>query len=680
MMVTLLPVVAFADGDIAVGEEFVVTNAMGPQAQIEFWGDMVVFRDGRRVDDSCGEWDIWAVDLSTGLEFPINMAEDMQNNPSVYGDIVVWSDDGDEIWMRDLSTGLTSELDTGDDTCCMCNPFVWGDTVVWIDDRDENDDIWMYDITSQEATIAAGGEGDQKMPELYGDNLVYLTHQWGSEQSTYTVSVKDLSTGETTVLAETNDYIESPSIWGDRAVWVQDDDAFVYDLATDMRTQIASGTAEGCIDISENLIVWQDGRNSCSPAVTAADVAEAQDESTCKSHDAGAAIAVCAADIAPAEIVEDTGSGKDIYGYDLNTGTEFVVCDEDGGQKRPRIHEGTVVWVDMRECLGDDITGPNIWGVHLEPMYSTLQGDDRFETAVQSSRKAFPAECDTVVIATGFNWPDALVSSALAGGVNGPILLTRAGSLPAVTAAEVQRLGAENAYIIGGESAISMDVQTDLEVMLDGFVTRIEGSERCETANLVAGEAVEVLGADFDGTALVVTSLNYPDALSAAPVAAADGTPMFLAGANDIDAGTMQAMRNLGVTDVIIVGGPQAVSAATEAQLVAEFTADAVDRISGATRYDTAADMAQYGVDEVGLVWDGVALATGRDFPDALTGGVMQGLMGSTLLLTPSYDLHAAASAKLADNKADIARVKFLGGDAAISQAVRDEVEGILAD
>jgi putative cell wall-binding protein len=124
---------------------------------------------------------------------------------------------------------------------------------------------------------------------------------------------------------------------------------------------------------------------------------------------------------------------------------------------------------------------------------------------------------------------------------------------------------------------------------------------------------------------------------------------MFLAGANGIDAGTMRAMRDLSVTDVIIVGGPAAVSAATEAQLVAEFTTAGVDRISGATRYDTAANMAQYGVDEVGLAWDGVALATGRDFPDALTGGVMQGLMGSTLLLTPSYDLHAAVSVKLAD-------------------------------
>jgi putative cell wall-binding protein len=603
----------------------------------------VVFRDGRRVDDSCGEWDIWAVDLSTGIEFPITMADDMQNNPSVYGDIVVRSDDGAEIWMRDLSTGKTSELDTGDDACCMCNPFIWDDTIIWVDDRGDDEDIWMYDLVSQEATIAAGGEGDQDMPELYGDNLVYRTYL----DPGYSIDVMNLATGVSSQVSTSTEYTRSPSIWGDRAVWVQGDDAFVYDLATAKRTQVCSGTAEGCIDISENLIVWQDDRNTCNPGLTEAEIAAFEKEDsdgTCMDLEVAAEGVA-----ATVEDTEDTGSGKDIYGYDLNTGTEFVVCDEDGGQKRPRIHEGTVVWVDMRECLGDDITGPNIWGVHLEPMYSTLQGDDRFETAVQSSRKAFPTECDTVIIATGFNWPDALVSSALAGGVNGPILLMRAGSLPAVTAAEVQRLGAENVYIIGGEAAISMDVQEDLEVMLDGFVTRIQGSERCETANLVAREAVDVLGADFDGTALVVTSLHYPDALSAAPVAAADGTPMFLVGANGIDAGTMRAMRDLSVTDVIIVGGPAAVSAATEAQLVAEFTTAGVDRISGATRYDTAANMAQYGVDEVGLAWDGVALATGRDFPDALTGGVMQGLMGSTLLLTPSYDLHAAVSVKLAD-------------------------------
>ncbi|MHB8706446.1 MAG: OmpL47-type beta-barrel domain-containing protein, partial [Coriobacteriia bacterium] len=59
-----------------------------------------------------------------------------------------------------------------------------------------------------------------------------------------------------------------------------------------------------------------------------------------------------------------------------------------------------------------------------ELIVTPIAGNNRIDTAILASQEAFPAGATTVVIATGFNWPDALGGAALAGALDGPILLT----------------------------------------------------------------------------------------------------------------------------------------------------------------------------------------------------------------------------------------------------------------
>jgi putative cell wall-binding protein len=106
-------------------------------------------------------------------------------------------------------------------------------------------------------------------------------------------------------------------------------------------------------------------------------------------------------------------------------------------------------------------------------------------------------------------------------------------------------------------------------------------------------------------------------------------------------------------------------------------TVDEVTRVSGSDRYATSVAVATFGVDEMGLTWDGVALATGEDFPDALSGGVMQGMQGAVMVLTPTSSLAPVVKSKLADMKAEIGMVKYLGGTGAVSQTVRNAVEAL---
>ncbi len=312
------------------------------------------------------------------------------------------------------------------------------------------------------------------------------------------------------------------------------------------------------------------------------------------------------------------------------------------------------------------------WGFDPEnpgPMLP-IAGADRFATAIEASRLAYPHGAETVVIATGMNWPDALGGTALAGAVDGPILLTMPDALPAAVLDEIDRLWANNAIILGGEAAVSAAVEAALEEKLgEENVERIWGPNRYATADAVALEVIELLDTEYDGTAFVATGGNFPDALAAAPLAAAQKWPLFLANpATGLSAATVAAMAD--VEDALILGGEAVVSASVETQLDSELSGD-VTRLWGADRFATAVAVAEYAVDEAGHGWNRVGIATGMDFPDALAGGVLQGRAGSVMLLTTPTALNTHTQTALSGNADEIDTITFFGGANAVSNAVR---------
>lgn len=306
----------------------------------------------------------------------------------------------------------------------------------------------------------------------------------------------------------------------------------------------------------------------------------------------------------------------------------------------------------------------------------SVAGADRVSTALAASKMAFAnGGAEAVVVATAYNWPDALGGAALAGAAGGPVLLTPRDSLPDAVAAEIARLGAKKAYVLGGTGAVSSDVEAALKSQLgQDNVERLWGADRYETARKVAAECVELKGAAYDGTAFLATGANYPDALGASPAAAAKGWPIFLvdprAGA---DAALVSAMQNAGVKQAIVLGGTGAVSDSVETDVGSKVRC-CTDRWAGADRYSTAAVIADRSV-RAGLAYDGgLGIATGEDFPDALAAGPLLARSGSVLLLTRSASLPEPTRAALVTHKLEIPVVRFFGGPGAISQAARDAV------
>ena len=384
----------------------------------------------------------------------------------------------------------------------------------------------------------------------------------------------------------------------------------------------------------------------------------------------------------------DNNSDYDIYVHDLATGkTERVSLstlggDPNGGSGGVFVSPGgrwTAFSSDASNLVdGDSNTFTDVFITPTGPReYVRVAGINRYLTAVEASKRAYPKDGETeyVVIATGRNWPDALGGSALAGVLDGPLLLTGPTALPTDVVTEIVRLGTTKAYILGGEGAVGAGVEIELASLLGASnVTRLAGADRYTTAKKVADEVIALQGISYDKIALVATGGNYPDALAGSPLAAANGWPILLAHP------TRDTLYVPGsVDEVVVLGGTGAVSSQVESDLKGLLGSGAVVRKGGSDRYGTAALVAEYGVAQ-GASWDSVGVATGQNFPDALSGGAMIGSRGSVLLLTRTSTLSDPAESRLEDNADAVGTLHIIGGTGAVSQSVEESIKSTVGE
>jgi putative cell wall-binding protein len=129
---------------------------------------------------------------------------------------------------------------------------------------------------------------------------------------------------------------------------------------------------------------------------------------------------------------------------------------------------------------------------------------------------------NTVVVATGRDFPDALAGSVLSAEEAWPVLLTEPSRLPTDTAAAIAKLGVRRTIVLGGAGVVSDDV----EDALPGPV-RIAGADRYDTAARVARWAESAGSLSFRYVGLA-TGLDFPDALAGGTLAADRGGMLLL--------------------------------------------------------------------------------------------------------------------------------------------------------
>ncbi len=249
---------------------------------------------------------------------------------------------------------------------------------------------------------------------------------------------------------------------------------------------------------------------------------------------------------------------------------------------------------------------------------SRIGGEDRYETAVNISQKGWDY-ADTVVLARGDEYADALAGVPLAGWCNAPILLTRGNALPDLVLDEIERLGAIKVIILGGTGAISAEVENKLKgKSLE--VERIGGKDRFDTAARIA----EKLG--MPDVVFLAYGHDFPDALSAAPYAGARGYPILLTDTENIPAETEAYLKTAGT--VYVVGGERVIGHKVFMH-ISEDLGKLTIRFSGADRYETAVELAT----QFNYYPENMYGATGLKFPDAITGAVLASDSGTGILL-----------------------------------------------
>ena len=296
-----------------------------------------------------------------------------------------------------------------------------------------------------------------------------------------------------------------------------------------------------------------------------------------------------------------------------------------------------------------------------EPTVKRISGANRYGTAVAISQEGWET-ADTVVLARGDDYADALAGVPLAYALDAPMLLTHKDRLTGSTKDEILRLHAKKAYILGGTGAVSEVVEDAVKAMgLD--VVRISGANRFGTAAAVAKELAKYY---TPTTAVMAYGLDFPDALAAASYAAVNGYPILLVRSDVLTSATETVIAELNIDDFIVVGGPGVISDS----LFHQFKN--ATRVAGGNRYETAIELAKYFYSDNERVY----LATGLDFADAITGGVLAAKNNSAMLLVRKDRIPVSVQDFISGYGFYTATI--FGGEGAISDTVIAETEDLV--
>ena len=312
-----------------------------------------------------------------------------------------------------------------------------------------------------------------------------------------------------------------------------------------------------------------------------------------------------------------------------------------------------------------------------------LAGFDRDTTAVLASVRTFDCHgCGTAgrdqakaaVLSRDDTFADALGGSALAAQADGPLLLTGSKAMNPSTMTELHRIltPGSTVYLLGGTQALSPAVEKAISA--NGFVPRrVAGADRFATAVSIA-RTISPNGPP--SSVLVATGVDFPDALAAGAAAGALG--ISAQSATPAGAGAVVVLSNgaalpqptraylagldPNTTRMYGIGGKAvtAVHAAFPAWNGAQFTP-----LFGADRYGTAAAVAG----RFSYLPTSVVVASGMNWPDALSGGAMAAHRGVPLLLTDPKVLPGPTGYYLGGKNNPITTATLVGGTAAISPA-----------
>jgi putative cell wall-binding protein len=266
-----------------------------------------------------------------------------------------------------------------------------------------------------------------------------------------------------------------------------------------------------------------------------------------------------------------------------------------------------------------------VGSAEAETVNERIDGQDRFEVAVNISKKYWGNGADTVILSNHLAFADALSASPFAYSKNAPILLTRNDRLTNATLNELKRLNPREIILIGGEGSINPSVVKEIDlanIHRLQSVSRIPGKDRFAVSENIAKKLPP------SSHVILANGLVFADALSIAPYASTNHIPILLTRSNSLPSSTLGLIKEKMVTEVTIIGGTASVSKEVEKLLPVK------KRIGGKDRYEVSANIAKEFFPESSQSF----MATGLSFADALSGSTVAAKANGPVLLTrPTY-------------------------------------------
>lgn len=195
-------------------------------------------------------------------------------------------------------------------------------------------------------------------------------------------------------------------------------------------------------------------------------------------------------------------------------------------------------------------------------------------------------------------------------------------------------------------------------------IDTLSGLDRYKTA-------VQVSQAGFSNaeTAILVRSDDFPDALSAGPLAYALNAPILLTKTNVLNYDTEQELARLKVKHIILLGGESAINTSVEAALAG--SGYQVSRIQGANRFETAVAVGNQVIEKNGTAGS-IILTSSSAFADALSAGSYASKEGYPILLTNGTVMNPVNTSFLTSH--GIKNITIVGGSAVVSYELENQL------
>ncbi|WP_420443882.1 cell wall-binding repeat-containing protein [Candidatus Poriferisodalis sp.] len=307
-------------------------------------------------------------------------------------------------------------------------------------------------------------------------------------------------------------------------------------------------------------------------------------------------------------------------------------------------------------------------------------GADRYETSLLVAEAVAAdagGQLDHVVLVSGRHWHDAVVAAGVAGRVGGPVLMTPPDGLGEDALEFLGRVGATQVTVVTTgawpDTSVSPSVFTALEEA--GLtVGRLGGDDRYATGVSVAEWMVEAQSQEVSGKiAIVANGEVFADALVAGPLSARRLIPVLLTERDELHSAVAGFLGDAGIERVVLMGGTAALSAGVESAIA--DLGISVDRMAGATRFETAILTGRFAAELVGggcFDSGSVGLARARVPFDSFSAAPLMARRCAPLVLTDPEKVPASTSAFLNDTRSttdDKVLLTVFGGNAAVSQA-----------